>query len=129
MKRWPAIATLGVMAWPAAFFIGAGFVGLVESWKAGFLTTSCRPGLSAGAHALCPVSGVAISSDEAFQVVGVITLAIGLWWAGWFLELRSARKAADPSSAFPLSSLLLALWFFGSVALTTIWAANVHTFM
>ncbi len=131
MSRWPAIAALGVMAWPASFLIGAGFVGFVESWKYGhLLRDTCEPGRAPSdevKHCLTPVT--ALRPEDAWQVIGIILLALGLWWTGWYLQLRSARKLAGAPSALPVSSLLLALWFFGALASCTAWVANIHTFM
>ena len=134
MKRWPAIAALGVMAWPASMLIGGVFVGIVESWKAGYLTTSCGlvtivDGSSTRQihHCLRPVT--ALSGNDAWLAAAIALTAAGLWWAGWILQMRSARKFASPAPSVPPSSLLLAAWFVLALVVITAWAANVHTFM
>ena len=122
------------MAWPASFFIGGAFVGIVESWKAGYLNTSCGlvtivDGSSTRQihHCLRPVT--ALSGNDAWLAAAIALTAAGLWWAGWILQMRSARKFASPAPSVPPSSLLLAAWFVLALVVITAWAANVHTFM
>ena len=138
MKRWPAITALGVTAWPVAFLIGAGFVGSVESWASGYWNRSCPPVAPAAtpglppdeviaAHCLTPIT--AVTPSLALQFAGLVVLTAGLWWAGWFLQMRSSRKLGGRPSALPASSLFLALWFLSATVFCTAWAANTHTFM
>lgn len=128
MKRWPAIAALGVMAWPVSALIGKAFVGIVESWKYG-PPASCShdPATGLRSHCLTPIT--AVSPAMVMPLIGIVLLIAGLWWVGWFYQARSARRRADNPSALPASSLFLALWFVGATALSTAWAAHTHTFM
>ena len=132
MTRWPAIAALGVMAWPVAFLIGIGFVGSVESWKWGFWNDPCAwghppPVVQGQKHCLAPVT--AVTPLAALQMVGIVALLGGLWWGVWYYEMRATRGVTGSPSAVPAGSVFLALWFFGATAFCTVWAAQHHTFM
>ena len=126
------------MAWPVSLLIGAGFVGSVESWKLGYWNSPCpyaaptktlgfATGEVVSSHCLTPIN--AVTPSGALQFVGMVALAAGLWWAGWFLHTRHSRKLASRPSALPASSLFLALWFLSATVLSTAWAATNHTFM
>ena len=125
MKRWPVITGLGLTALPTGVLTSALFVAIVESWKAGYLTQSCKQAvtiaLSPGAlerHCLTPMRY--FSADTVWPPVAIMLVVAGLWWTGWFWLQASQRKSAFGTAAqqpLPASNLVLLLLFSAALAL------------
>ena len=125
MKRWPVITGLGLTAVPAGVLTSALFVAIVESWKAGYLTKSCKQAviieLSPGSperHCLIPVT--VLSADNVWPHLAIVLVVAGLWWTGWFWLQASQRKSAFGTATqqpLPASNLVLLLLFSAALAL------------